>query len=379
MAPSGHASPAALRAVTIAFTVVSAVFVLMRLCTRFILSRNAGWDDLFIIGAMVLSVGLSVCTWMEVKFGFGRHADTLSAAQDESANKALFVSIAFYGTAMFCTKFSILLQYLRIFPHTGFRKACYVLMFVVFAYASWCFWSAIFFCKPVSAFWQGGIAKGQCLNHEAVWFFNAAVNIVTDIATAVLPLPVLHHLQVPKRAKTALMVVFSLGGFTCIVSILRLEALYAVSVSKDQTWDNSLTALWSIVEINTGIVCSCLPTLKACVTRAFPRLFTSGHRSYLTGPNATSQRWTTTHASKNSVKINHDALGRGLSGRGAPMQRIYVGRATPLDTDAFDMYEMDTTPGTIHVTTVVNQEVEKGGVDEYERRSDNGSTKELVH
>lgn len=43
-------------------------------------------------------------------------------------------------------------------------------------------------------------------------FTNAGINIVTDIATAALPIPVLKSLQLPKRQKVALMAVFGLGG-----------------------------------------------------------------------------------------------------------------------------------------------------------------------
>lgn len=43
-------------------------------------------------------------------------------------------------------------------------------------------------------------------------FSNAAVNILTDIAVAVLPLPFLNQLQLNNKSKIALMIVFALGG-----------------------------------------------------------------------------------------------------------------------------------------------------------------------
>lgn len=108
-------------------------------------------------------------------------------------------------------------------------------------------------------------------------FSNAAMNIVTDTATTVLPLPVLKSLNLPKRQRYILMVVFGMGGVVCIISIMRLSALYAISVSNDVSWDNPLAAIWSSLEVNVGIVCSCIPTLKGCITRYFPRLFSSVH------------------------------------------------------------------------------------------------------
>lgn len=45
-------------------------------------------------------------------------------------------------------------------------------------------------------------------------FANASVNIITDVCTAILPLPVLKRLNLPKRQKIVLMVVFGLGGMS---------------------------------------------------------------------------------------------------------------------------------------------------------------------
>lgn len=41
-----------------------------------------------------------------------------------------------------------------------------------------------------------------------------------------------------------------------------------------------MASIWSCLEVNTAIICSCLPTLKACVSRFFPQFFTSIHGSY---------------------------------------------------------------------------------------------------
>ena len=75
-----------------------------------------------------------------------------------------------------------------------------------------------------------------------------------------------------------------LTGFsTCIISILRLQSLYVVSISLDITWDNPLPAIWSSTETNVGIICSCLPTLKGCITHFFPRLFPSANSGNISG------------------------------------------------------------------------------------------------
>jgi hypothetical protein len=70
----------------------------------------------------------------------------------------------------------------------------------------------------------------------------------------------------------------------CIVSILRLHSLVAISNSVDPTYDNPPAATWSSVEINVGIICSCLPLLRPILTRFMPGAMSSKARSNNAGP-----------------------------------------------------------------------------------------------
>lgn len=67
---------------------------------------------------------------------------------------------------------------------------------------------------------------------------------------------------------------------TCLISILRLQSLYVVSHTDDISWNNPLPAIWSSTEVNVGILCSCLPTLKGLVSRFYPSLFGSTLHTY---------------------------------------------------------------------------------------------------
>jgi hypothetical protein len=79
----------------------------------------------------------------------------------------------------------------------------------------------------------------------------------------------------PTKQKVGLMFIFAVGGLVCLVSILRLHSLYIVSISEDTTWANTEAAIWSSIEVNTGIVCASLPTVKPLISRIFPRLLSS--------------------------------------------------------------------------------------------------------
>ena len=174
---------------------------------------------------------------------------------------------------------------------------------------------------------------------------------------------------------------------TCVVSVLRLQSLYVISKAKDITWENPLAAIWSSVEINTGILCSCLPTLRGLITRIFPNLFGT-HRSpynlkqrspYLSSgrrPGSTPQR-----ALGTKTKASLEALGRSLTGNREATLRSYVNGRTDSTleedlefSDVGPRYNADDTQ--IQVVTTVEQDVEKIGGQSAD--DDTDSVKELV-
>lgn len=122
-------------------------------------------------------------------------------------------------------------------------------MAVVATYSSWAIVSGYENCVPVAKFWNHDL-PGHCLSFEAVWFFNASMNIATDVTLLLLPMPGLIQLQLPRMQKMALMGVFAIGILyaylpsffdslptpvpsVVITSILRLSSLRTVAQSTD--------------------------------------------------------------------------------------------------------------------------------------------------
>lgn len=83
---------------------------------------------------------------------------------------------------------------------------------VVALYGVWGLFGSIFLCFPVRFFWDRTIPGGKCLNQFAIWFSNATMNIVQDFIILLLPMPVLRKLDIPRKQKRVLMVIFALGG-----------------------------------------------------------------------------------------------------------------------------------------------------------------------
>ncbi|OCL10124.1 hypothetical protein AOQ84DRAFT_289897, partial [Glonium stellatum] len=270
-----HSSGHQVVAITVSFTTIAGIILLLRLFTRFALIRNAGSEDFCIAFAMLCSIALTVTICEQVKYGMGKHIYTLSEETLLNSQKPFWASVWIYNLSLTFTKVSILLQYLRIFTIKQFSVSCWALLGFVAVYGTWAFFSSVFECMPVSYFWDKTIESGHCMNQYAVWFTNAAVNIITDFAIMIFPIPVLRSLTLPLKQKRALILVFTLGGFVCIVSTLRLQSLVAISNSTDPTFDNPPAATWSSIETNVGLICACLPALRPLLSRLFPRVFSN--------------------------------------------------------------------------------------------------------
>jgi hypothetical protein len=172
---------------------------------------------------------------------------------------------------------------------------------------------------------------------------------------------------------------------TCIVSILRLQSLYVISKAQDITWENPLAAIWSSVEANTGILCSCLPTLRSCVSRIFPKFLSSVRSAngtqrrtekstYLSSGTRNSEmpRIPAPTNSNRKPKMSFDALGRGLTGRDEVVQQSYAYSGADSSSEEHELDQVPMPTGDlahIQVTTTVDQDFESiGPLDEYQSR-----------
>ena len=73
--------------------------------------------------------------------------------------------------------------------------------------------ACIFQCSPVRAAYDITIpaTEKRCININAFYLANAAVNILTDVLTYTLPLQLVARLRIPRRQKIGLAVMLCLG------------------------------------------------------------------------------------------------------------------------------------------------------------------------
>lgn len=154
-----------------------------------------------------------------------------------------------------------------------------------------------------------------------------------------------YTLHIPIQQKLALVVVFALGGFVLITSILRMTTIKHLTIS-DITYDNAST-MWTIIEPNIAVMCACLPMTRPFLVQFFPNFLSRG-----TGrgsPGSKRNAGTGTYGSKSNntgqgsqLHDNNEWL--KLDGRG-PVHMTTVKRTDSLEGSDEEIMLGDATHG----------------------------------
>ncbi|KAI4186980.1 MAG: hypothetical protein LQ346_005586 [Caloplaca aetnensis] len=203
------------------------------------------------------------------------------------------------------TKTSICLFYLTLSKNQAVFKWTTIATLVVVnvAGAALTFLN-IFQCSPVARTFQEPIPSNlKCIDIIALYLSSAPINIITDLALLMLPMPILTAMRLPRNEKLILIVTFSFGAFVAAVDVVRIAYLQQASLSRlsgdagsslanqgDFSWVASLSFMWSAVEVDVGIMCACVPGIKPLAATVFPSLLGrikhatgSGNRYYAPG------------------------------------------------------------------------------------------------
>ncbi|KAL7914939.1 putative PTH11-type G-protein coupled receptor protein [Trichoderma velutinum] len=266
----------------IASGVITIILVITRLLFKRYLSDNGkiGPDDWAIFAAIVISVPALVINQVGlVAHGIGKDIWTLPAPELPVFAKFFFIGEVFYLVQMSLVKLSLTLFYLYVFPGPNIRRlligtAIFNIVFgVVFVIA------AMTQCIPLDYYWAQYYdypPKGRCFNLNGFAWANAGLGLAVDVWMIILPLVQIKRLNLHWKKKMGVIVMFILGTFVSIISLLRLKSVIFFAELINPTWDQYNVAWWSTVEVNVGIICTCLPTVRLILQRLFPKVLSAG-------------------------------------------------------------------------------------------------------
>ncbi|KAH0262904.1 integral membrane protein, partial [Aureobasidium melanogenum] len=342
--------------ISIIFGVLSVIVMALRLFARVIILGKMGMDDVLICIAALLSWAFIIVTVLAVHHGLGSHIDEVmkkGAANMNSYAHDVWLSSIFYNSCLGFLKASILAFYLRL-GDVQLNRLAQILLAIVICQALANVFTCIF---------------------QSFYLTNAALTIVTDLSTYILPFHLVRKLQISKRQKVGLAVMLGLGLFTCVSSIIRITYIPGMLFSADQTWTISGPMYWSVIETNVGILTASMPAFKAIAKKYAPKLLggsydTDRYHSRSVHVKAGSSGFRRMGGTAGSNNLPLDTIDRDLG-----MSKGRFETTINQDRDSVESEEVALhPPNRIGVTRHVHVEGESRSV--FEERSSLGSHKD---
>lgn len=73
------------------------------------------------------------------------------------------------------------------------------------------FFEAVLLCRPLAYTWNKSVPNGNCGNTTLAYEAVGILNLLTDLAIIILPMPLLWSLNLPAAKKLALTAIFGVG------------------------------------------------------------------------------------------------------------------------------------------------------------------------
>ncbi|CZT11694.1 uncharacterized protein RCO7_08696 [Rhynchosporium graminicola] len=255
--------------------IFTSALVALRLASKIIVKKKLSPEDYIVCLAQCLSIVSNTFAIRMSILGFGKHLYSQKAGAMKAIFFRFYIGENIYVAVLGLVKISILVFYLRVFQlQTSFRIAVWMTIVFVALGTSFISFLTIFQCAPIAFFWDLDL-KGKCLNINALAYANSGLSIVQDLVIVLLPIRVVWQLNMEGRKKLSVAFMFALGGFGCIVSMIRLQSLLVFGKTVDPSWDYVAVTIWTVLELAVAIICSCLPALRTLIIHIYPRFATS--------------------------------------------------------------------------------------------------------
>ncbi|KAL4994932.1 hypothetical protein BDV10DRAFT_197117 [Aspergillus recurvatus] len=268
--------------VNIAGIIVAIVSVALRVAYR-ILAGQLGLDDYTICSALFIAVAISGVGFPLKTYGLGKNIWAVPFSDISATLKLFFIEEVLYTICTALIKLSMLFLYLRLFPNALLRIAIFISLAITSLWALGSFLAQVLSCKPISYYWNqwDGEHMGKCSSHNSLLLAHSIINIFLDILVIVLPMPVLVGLQMNIEKRVGMCLMFAVGLVVTVISVLRLVETVGFNDTTNPTSASDFVpvGVWSLLEIDVGIMCSCMPGIRALCKRLYNTLFRNRSQS----------------------------------------------------------------------------------------------------
>ncbi|GKZ22950.1 hypothetical protein AbraIFM66951_009302 [Aspergillus brasiliensis] len=242
--------------VPIVSCVVTTLFFILRLYSRRIVRQKLDAGDILMSIGLVFSYGLTLCTVISAFHGVGHDFWSLSRPTRGTVTLLFWCSTKFWVLTHVFVKISYIVLLRKLFGAiTYWRKLTTALIVITLAWGIAATLLSIFQCWPVQYFWIKHI-EGTCMRGRNTFYIvSGSVALAENFVLVLVPLVVVWRMKLSPRQKGELSLLFGFGGLVCAVGFLRLIT-FKKYVTADATKNGYLQSIWSIIELDLGIICA---------------------------------------------------------------------------------------------------------------------------
>ncbi|KAJ4171338.1 hypothetical protein NW754_013107 [Fusarium falciforme] len=280
----GGQAPMAL-AVMWAFTVMTWIFVVLRLYTRAFVMKQIGADDHAYWLSGILILLYTVFVHISANYGFGQTMPGLDAGNEAFDNAAMAIKYEMIGQTfavigMGVAKTSLGLFLLRIVVELWHQIAIWVAMvslMLVSVITAIVFWVQ---CIPAEKIYDRMRVEGVCQIDVTPFAILLGVwCAVVDFFFAIFPWIFIWGLNMKHREKITIAASMSFGVVAGVCGIVRTYEV-ATGFTANYTLDTVPLIIWSAAEMAVTLMCIGIPILRPLWRRTFHGSKYSSERSY---------------------------------------------------------------------------------------------------
>ncbi|PKX99263.1 uncharacterized protein P174DRAFT_416950 [Aspergillus novofumigatus IBT 16806] len=262
---SNFVNPPNLAAETIAVITVTlawaTLFTAARLYTNF---RKLTWADGFVVIALALSATYNGLVLDMLKYT--RHQWDIPACCAYHANlQILYAQGTLLGPVIFFAKSSIFLLCRQIFTIQKTMKYAirFGLLFTFLLYWPGVGLESYYAAPHIGETWEDLLVNKRPEKLIYWGIVQGTLSVVLDIYIFILPLPLLSKLQLPRKKRWQLLIIFSTAMMGIVASVIALVFRIQLLTTSDTTFTQSALFICVNVENNVAIIVSSMPFFAA--------------------------------------------------------------------------------------------------------------------
>jgi len=278
--------------VTWLFTSLAIIVVGLRAYTRQRFLKRWTVEDWLMYSALVMHIVDQALITVCCRYGLGKEFENMTMDDSRIVQKLEFVAAFFAYMTSMLSRISIAMLLVRIFgvARPGFKWFVIGMTTIISITAVLCIVFKFVQTKPVEAFWDVRIKGTKMLpkNTEPITaLVFQFLLMLSDFLLCVLPVAFVWNVQMPKRRKVGLVLLFSVSILTTGIMAGKIGLILQIFMGGIRRWLGMYTAVFFIIEFVEHcivIIVGSVPTLgplsqldvAGYVSRSFSKLKLTG-------------------------------------------------------------------------------------------------------